>query len=269
MNFENYEELINYAKTYESDIDKLKLLQDYFLKNVEYNYLADIAPALNDQNDPYNIINCEYGKQTIFTSEEEKEKIIDEVEKRLGNNFHLSKNDRKKLLLSLGNVVEPVEKTIIRPTGQKLHISIPGCDGSLFDCIHKEVNSDLEVIENGLIKCGVCRHFSKFVKKFCDDLKIKCYIADSSDYHEFNIIEIDGEKRVFDFTRMIGIRDDFHNFDGQEIDDWFNMTFQKMFEYKPNRKIVAIDNIVLGQNSISKDNCVFKLPDDTEKRTYF
>ena len=53
---------------------------------------------------------------------------------------------------------------------------------------------------------------------------------------------------------MIGIRDDFHNLTGQEINDWFNMTFQKLFEYKPNRKITEIDGKNLNQSPISKDN---------------
>lgn len=124
----------------------------------------------------------------------------------------------------------------------------------MFDCIRKIAKLDSEVLENGLIKYGVCRHFASFTKRFCSDLGIQCHDVTSSDSHEFNIIEIDGEKRIFDFTRMIGIRDDFLNLSGQEVDDWFNMSFQKMFEYKPNRRITKIDDKNLAQNSISKDN---------------
>ncbi len=251
MDFKSYDELIKFARLHENNIDKLRVLQEYFLQNVDYDYLQDIAMAINTNG--YEINTFEKGKKTDFSSEQEKENILSEFEKKLGNNFHFSQKDRAKLLLSLGEVVQPTQSTT-QLFGKTYTINNPGYDGSLFDCIRKVAKVDSEVLENGLIKYGVCRNFASFAKKFCSDLEIPCYCVTSSDNHAFNIIEIDEEKRIFDFTRMIGIRDDFYNLTGQEIDDWFNMSFQKMFEYKPNRKITEIDSKNLNQNPISNDN---------------
>lgn len=52
---------------------------------------------------------------------------------------------------------------------------------------------------------------------------------------------------------MIAIRDDFKNSNKQNINDWFNMTFEKMFEYKPERIIEIIDNEKIDR-PITKDN---------------
>lgn len=250
MKFESYDELIKFAKLYENNMDKLRVLQEYFLQNVDYDYLQDIAMSLN--TDYYGLNAFSKVKKSNFTSKEEKEEVLNELEKKLGDSFHFSKRDRENLLLSLGEVIQP-SKSVTQVFGNTCTISNPGYDGSLFDSIRKLAKCDSEVIENGLIKYGVCRNFSSFTKRFCLDLGIQCYDVSSSDNHAFNIIEIDGEKRVFDFTRMIGIRDGF-GLNGQEIDDWFNMSFQKLFLYKPNRKIIIVDDRNLGQNFISKDN---------------
>lgn len=251
MDFKSYDELIKFARLHKNDIDKLRVLQEYFLQNVDYDYLQDIAMSIDTNG--YDLNTFEKGKKSNFVSEEEKKHILSEFEKKLGNNFHFSKKDRTELLLSLGEVVQPTQSTT-QLFGKTYTVNNHGYDGSLFDCIRKIAKLDSEVLENGLIKYGVCRNFANFTKGFCSDLGIQCHYVTSSDNHAFNIIEIDGEKRIFDFTRMIGIRDDFHNLSGQEIDDWFNMSFQKMFEYKPNRRITEIDDKNLAQNSISKDN---------------
>lgn len=258
MEFKSYDELINFARLHESDIEKLRVLQEYFLENVTYDYLQDIAMTINDEDNELN--NFEAGKRINLISKEEKENILGEFEKKLGNNFHFSQKDRERLLLSLGKVEQPTQSTT-QLFGKTYTINNPGCDGSLFDCIRKVANLDSEVLENGLIKYGVCRNFANFTKRFCSDLGVKCHYVTSSDNHAFNIIEIDEEKRIFDFTRMIGIRDDFHNFTGQEINDWFNMSFQKMFEYKPSRKITEIDGKNLYQKPISKDTYTVYLSD--------
>jgi len=251
MDIKNYDELLRVAKLCESDIDKLKVLQDYFLENVSFNYLQEFAMAIS--SDSYNLSNFENGKKIDFISKEDKENVLSEFEKFFGNNFKFSTKDRETLLLALGKV-EPATKKITQLFGKTYTINIPGYDGSLFDCIRKIAKVDSEVFENGLIKYGVCRNFASFVKKFCSDLGIKCYYIETNDNHVFNIMEIDEEKKIFDYTRMIGIRDDFHNFNGQEINDWFNMSFEKMFKYKPNREITKVDGKKLYNQPISKEN---------------
>lgn len=245
MNFECYSDLISAARQCESNIDKLKLLQSYFLKNVNFNYLMEIA--IND----YGIGAFEKAKQTHFYSEEEKEDVISASEKILGNKFKLPEEDRKILKSVLGKATPPTLKKM-QAFGQISTITNPGYNGSLIDSIKRVSEPNKVVYENGLIKYGVCANFSEFAQNFCSDLDIKCYKAYSHG-HCFNIVEIDGEKRVFDFTRMIAIRDDFHNFNGQEIEDWFNMPFEKMFKYRPDRIILKIDNNEL-QSPISKNN---------------
>ena len=109
------------------------------------------------------------------------------------------------------------------------------------------------IYKNELITYGVCSNFVPFAKKICDYFDIDSYIYSTSDDHVFLVAKINDEKRIFDFTRMIGIRDGYHNPNNQQIDDWFNMSFEKMFEYVPNRIIDRIDNIRLDV-PITKDN---------------
>lgn len=51
---------------------------------------------------------------------------------------------------------------------------------------------------------------------------------------------------------MLGIRDNYRNpNNSQTINDWFDMSYEKMFEYKPKRQITLIEGEKKFQNQIS------------------
>lgn len=232
MELKDFEQLIRVAETRQSDIDMLKVLQVYFLENVEFDHIIGIAADIQETQAP-----C----QTKFLSQEEKEKEILDFESLFGENFHFAEKDRVSLLNMLGEQVEP--SRIQRKFGeQTVYINTPGYDGGIYDCIRRLSTSRVSSYQNGLITSGVCANFAPFVQLFCDRLGIKCEIARTSDNHVFNLIQIDGQEKVFDFTRMIGIRDNYKNpNNSQSPNDWFDMPLGKMFEYKPQRQINSID----------------------------
>ena len=69
--------------------------------------------------------------------------------------------------------------------------------------------------------------------------------------------------KIFDFTRMVGIRDGYLNPNYQQVDDWFDMSFDKMFEYKPHRIIDKINEKPLNI-FITKDNYLELIKTDNE-----
>lgn len=81
MDFKSYDELIKFARLHENNIDKLRVLQEYFLQNVDYDYLQDIAMSIYTND--YDLNAFEKGKKSNFVSEEEKKHILSEFEKNL------------------------------------------------------------------------------------------------------------------------------------------------------------------------------------------
>ena len=63
---------------------------------------------------------------------------------------------------------------------------------------------------------------------------------------------IDGEYKIFDFTKMVTLRENYLP-GNMKIDDWFNMSYERLFEFKPERIIKEIDGSYLI-TPILKDN---------------
>lgn len=70
MDFKSYDELIKFARLHENNIDKLRVLQEYFLQNVDYDYLQDIAMAIN--NNDYDLNTYEKAKKVILFQKKKK-----------------------------------------------------------------------------------------------------------------------------------------------------------------------------------------------------
>ena len=255
MRTNSYEELIELASKCESNIEKLKFLQTYFIENVEFNYFLELAQD-------YFVSKNEV--KTEFLSMKEKIDELNRFEKKFGDKFHFSRADEEKIINILGEKIEPTQQ-IYYVLGKEYTSTKRGYDGGIYDCIKRLVTEEA-LYENGLITKGACKDFAPFVKKFCDNFGIKCEVLKTED-HQFNLINIDGEERIFDFTRMLGIRDDYKNPNNQSIDDWFNMTYEKMFEYKPDRKIIYINDKKLKEpiTRLNHNNPTIKIQDDLEK----
>lgn len=163
MKLKDFGQLIQLAETKESEIDKLKLLQSYFLENVEFDHVLGIAADIQETRNPY---------QTKFSSQEEKETEILEFESLFGENFHFAYKDRVSLLNMLGEQVEPyqTQKVVF---GKIVNVNTPGYDGGIYDCIRRLSTSRHPLYQNGLITRSVCANFAPFVQLYCDSLNIK------------------------------------------------------------------------------------------------
>lgn len=78
MIINSFDELITIANTRESDVDKLLILQQYFLDNVEFDYIQELAFEMKKE-DLY--------KKGLFLSVEEKEEEINKLEKTFDEKF--------------------------------------------------------------------------------------------------------------------------------------------------------------------------------------
>lgn len=243
MKINSFDELISIANEKEDDIEKLEIIQKYFLDNVEFDYIQGLS---NDTKKE------EYDNKCTFNSYQKKEEQIIKLEKSLGMNFNFCQNDRDALINLLGKKLEPTTKSFI-VGGKEYTGNIPGYDGSLYDCI-KQVGVGSPIYENGLIKKGMCNTFSRFLKEYCDCLGIDCKIAGISGKHDFCLVNINGEVRVFDPARMIGVRDDYKNPKGETINDWWNISPEKMYELKPNDRNIQTINGVLLDEEITNSN---------------
>ena len=59
---------------------------------------------------------------------------------------------------------------------------------------------------------------------------------------------------MFDPARMIGVRDDYKNPNGEIINDWWNISPEKMYELKPNDRNIQTINEVLLDEEITNSN---------------
>lgn len=64
MEIKNYDELIKLSRLCETIIDKLRVLQKYFLENVEYDYLLGMSLILNGSDSDFTVF--EEGKKLIL-----------------------------------------------------------------------------------------------------------------------------------------------------------------------------------------------------------
>lgn len=118
-------------------------------------------------------------------------------------------------------------------------------------------NNCQTIYYNGLIRKGVCRHYSAFIKKVLDDLGI--YTVDitgkSKELHGWNMINLNGEIKFIDITRELYLRDRTTEDAGFSYNkgDWYLIDIDKMFELEPYREIRQLDDIKLD-TYINKDN---------------
>lgn len=123
----------------------------------------------------------------------------------------------------------------------------------IYDSYHEGDRCKSE-FHNGLIKRGVCRNFSAFIKKVLDDLGIDTVnvIGKSNRFHEWNMVNINGDIKFIDISKEIHIRDNACS-NGCNKGDWYLIDIDRMFELEPTREIVRLNDVDLD-SFITKDN---------------
>ena len=99
------------------------------------------------------------------------------------------------------------------------------------------------VIENGILKRGVCRDYADYFADLFNKLGITSYrINGTSELeHAWVAAKIDGKWKSIDVVRAVFIRDKYKGIPSdQKASDWLINDFEKCFEMQPTRKIKSI-----------------------------
>ena len=100
------------------------------------------------------------------------------------------------------------------------------------------------VIENGLLKSGVCKHYASYLNELFKEIGIQSVIINGTSElgHAWIGTVIDGELKSIDLTRAVFIRDHFKNIPkNQTEEDWLIRDFQDTFYMQPTRTITGVE----------------------------
>lgn len=100
------------------------------------------------------------------------------------------------------------------------------------------------IIENGLLKRGVCQHYANYLADLLSKIGItaKRVYGISELGHAWIAAIVDGRLVSIDLTRAIFIRDKFKGIPKeQNSSDWLISSFEDSFRMQPKRMITAVD----------------------------
>lgn len=264
----NYDDLLNVARNLETDEQRVFLLCNYFISNVSYNYAyleairidkedTGMEKMVQDIDSKYNAYNVE---ERQLAKQELEQKMREDMKKRYKDQTILE----KQLSEFLG-VIDNYYGTII-PAQPERKIIIFGREStikatperaiSLVEAIRtvKNENSDLlnhRIVEEGLLKQGVCAEFAPYAKKYFNDLGMKCEVVHGigTVNHVWNLVNVNGKARHLDLTNAIFIRDGYGENPTNAIpENWYMATTKEIFKMQSCRKIEKI-----GDSKPNKD----------------
>lgn len=99
------------------------------------------------------------------------------------------------------------------------------------------------VIENGLLKSGVCQHFADYLTDLLPKVGLRAVRIDGTSVmgHAWNAVSVNGEYVSVDLTRAIFIRDNWIGIPKeQKYSDWLISDFADTFAMQPTRSIKEI-----------------------------
>lgn len=258
---ENYEELLEVARNLDTDEQKVFLLCNYFMANVSYNYAyleairidkksTGMEKMVQDIDTKYNAYNAEERQ----TAKQELEQKMRQDMKDRYKDEGVAEKQLKAFLDAIdkyyGTIVpaQPERKVMIFGKECGVINATPERAIALVESIRKLKNEDTEVlnhrvIENGLLKQGVCAEFAPYVKKYFNDLGISCEVIQGQGTvdHVWNLVEVNGQARHLDLTNAIFIRDGYGENPTNAIpENWFMATTKEIFKMQSCRKIEKI-----------------------------
>lgn len=258
--FSSYEKLIDFAKKLDNDKQRIQLICDYFINNVSYNYAyletIRIDTASTGIEEMVSKIDLKYNaykeQERILALDQLKQKMSENMQKRYVDKILIEKvlkEVMESICIFYGNIVpEQPEREVIAFGNKVVQKAVPKRVISLVEAfkIVKNENSYLvnpNVVENGLIKKGVCAEFAPYIKEYCDELGILCEIVGGigTVKHVWNLVKLNGKIRHTDLTNAIFIRDGYGDNNSKlNPQDWYVSTTEKMFNMQPYRKINKI-----------------------------
>lgn len=100
------------------------------------------------------------------------------------------------------------------------------------------------VIKNGLLKRGVCEHYSNYLVDLFPKIGIEVHRIDGTSElkHTWITVKVDGIYKSIDLTRAIFIRDHFRGIpESQTAEMWLFSDFEDTFVMQPTRTITGHD----------------------------
>lgn len=106
------------------------------------------------------------------------------------------------------------------------------------------------IIENGLLKRGVCKHYANYFQELLPKIGISAKRIDgiSEMGHAWISVIVDGNLKSVDLTRAIFIRDNFLGIPKEQTsEDWLISDFEKTFDMQKTRIITGVGIDELGK----------------------
>lgn len=287
---QNIEQLIAESMKLSSKDERIKFVMNYFLNTVQYNYAylfvkgyaqekvtkvdagfrlaesklnkegitrvvltRDIAEG--DSSVFRNILKLQEKSQGSYEMFKNnlKNYIKDELGKHIGNNDIIAENTE--------NLIEKIENDL---ENKKIDVELNEKQYSLnYDIsailIDYFLNIDTNFppeIKNGLIKNGVCGHYTDYLFHTMEKIGVEAHkIQGTSEFAHAWII-VDGEQgyKSIDLTRAVAIRDGFLGIPPEQTSqDWLYSDIGTMFDMQPTRTITKIDGKKLPK-AITSEN---------------
>lgn len=248
-NIKTREELVEAARKIEPVEKRIEFIMGYFKDDLKYNYMELLASLEIDisYKDGYKI--PETIKEGSFVDE-----ILKLAQKHKGNYEAfieelrgISKERLRKYVKDEEQIDSNVDRFIdffLDKTGMKdtREVSVDSEDLANISASFNELKPEID--ENGILRRGVCRHFSKYLVDLMKDAGIEdVYIVGSVLEHMWMMAKIDDRYMAMDMNRLTTLRDQ-GKYDESAL-EWMHMDFGRMFELDPNRSIEVIDTVKL------------------------
>lgn len=265
----SYDELLTLARALENDEQRVMLICEYFISNVAYNYASleayrfdkpstGMKDMVQDIDSRYNAYNPE---ERGVAKRELEQKMREDMKSRY-KDMKIAEGELKKLLDAIdnyyGTIVPATPERKFMMFGRECGVinATPERAIALVEAIRKIKNENVQllnptVMEDGLLKQGVCAQYAPYVKKYCNDLGIKCEVVEGQGTvkHVWNLVNINGKIRHLDLTNAIFIRDGYgDNPTNARSQDWFMATTEQIYAMQPCRRIERI-----GENKPNQD----------------
>ncbi len=219
MKFNNYQQLINYINTFNTQNERLNAIIQYFMDNVEFDYV--MIEHINQ------IVTPRFASYVDRLFPNINEKFRTKAINYMRNSSNISNeywNRLKQLYLT------PITNVV----GEIKYLTMYSALNSIVPDI---------IFNNGLLKKGVANNITDFAKQVCDDCAINCIvvkgISSGKMEHSWLAVEVDGIELFYDITFAIYARDNFCGMARYNASDWLGVTPKILYKHQPTRTILS------------------------------
>ena len=213
----------SYCTTWKIAKGKSKLLEK----------IVDKAQQCSGDQEKFLICLSKIFEDELKKHLEKEELVLYHVNKIMEN----VRNEWRNGIIS--NVGE--KKYIVCPDIKKVLLTFVGYCKKYFPCI----------IENGLMKSGVCENFSDYFVNLLPKIGIDTVkISGTSELkHAWNAVILDGKLKSIDLTRALFIRDGYKGIpENQKSSDWLIADFKDTFKMQKTRTITGVGTDEKGES---------------------